>query len=116
MYGRRASRIYNRYGMACQDPAVTTCRQTRERQPAQRSCARTVLRPFALARLAACSMYQYTIQLRPSRAWPAVLQPPFFIRAFAFDPTKSISSFFAIGHPLVRRIIPDIGGGDALQK
>src|SRR5262245_60618181 len=57
----------------------------------EKSCARTVLRPFAPARAAACWIYQPTTWLSPSSASPAVLQPALLIIAFTFEETSSIS-------------------------
>src|SRR5262245_11288916 len=54
-----------------------------------KSCARTVLRPFCLAREVACLMSQFIHSLRPSRASPAVLQPAALIAAFTLLPTES---------------------------
>lgn len=66
-----------------------------------KSWARTVLRPLAFARLAACSSSQYAQPLRPSSASPDVLQPAFFRIAFALLAITSGSIFFAISVPSV---------------
>src|SRR5579863_5895605 len=66
-------------------------------QPVQKSWVRMVLRPLAFARFTACSTYHITTPLRPSRASPAVLQPPFLIAAFTLLATRTISiPFLAI--------------------
>src|SRR2546422_1326269 len=59
-----------------------------------KSCARTVLRPFALARFAACSSSQYMYSFRALNASPAVLQPAFLSTPFALLAMTSDSSDF----------------------
>src|SRR5207248_11694948 len=62
-----------------------------------KSCARTVLRPFALARFAACSSSQYMYSFRAANASPAVLQPAFLSTPFALlAMTRDSSDFLAI--------------------
>src|SRR5207245_10271890 len=57
-----------------------------------KTCARTVLRPFALARFAACSSSQYMYSFRAVNASPAVLQPGFLSTPFALLAMTSDSS------------------------
>src|SRR5207253_143592 len=59
-----------------------------------KSCARTVLRPFALARFAACSSSQYMYSFRAVNASPAVLHPAFLSTPFALLAMTSDSSDF----------------------
>ena len=49
------------------------------------SCARTVFRPFAVARAATDSMAEAMQALRPSRASPAVLHPPALIASLTLE-------------------------------
>src|SRR4051812_28380817 len=63
----------------------------------RKSCARTVLRPFSVARFVAWTMSQPTYALRPSSASPAVLHPASLIVWRTFDATSSISGGAATG-------------------
>src|SRR2546425_5725089 len=59
-----------------------------------KSWARTVLRPFAWARFAACPSSQYMYSFRAVNASPAVLQPAFLSTPFALLAMTSDSSDF----------------------
>src|SRR2546423_14342741 len=59
-----------------------------------KSWRRTVLRPFALARFAACSRSQYMYSFRAANASPAVLQPAFLRTPFALLAMTSDSRDF----------------------
>jgi hypothetical protein len=50
---------------------------------AMKSCPRTVLRPFAFARFAACPSTQYMYPFSASKASPTMLQPAFLSTPFA---------------------------------
>src|SRR5437868_1299810 len=77
-----------------------------------KSWRRTVLRPFALARFAACSRSQYMYSFRAANASPAVLQPAFLRTPFALlAMTSDSSDFLAISELRVGR-----SGGDNCGK
>src|SRR5207244_3745788 len=75
-----------------------------------KSCARTVLRPLALARFAAWSSSQYRNPFSASNASPAVLQPAFLRTFFALLAiTRGSCVFFAIGSPWTGRVLTFTG-------
>src|SRR5688572_25703861 len=59
--------------------------------PTTKSCARTVLRPFALARAVASWTSQCTYELSPSSASPAKLQSASLTAARTFDAISNTS-------------------------
>src|SRR5437763_10573342 len=105
---RRARGSQHSLTASARPASVSRAEAGRTAAQLMKSWRRTVLRPFALARFAACSKSQYMYSLRAANASPAVLQPAFLRTPFALlAMTRDSRDFLAISDLRVEELSSD---------